>query len=568
MRISRRKFVALASAAGPLWAARGLLGQGLPMRASAAVPIPQFLDVTAKSGIHYQHSFGEKELSSLMEGTGSGCAWLDYNNDGLLDLYVANGRYIPGLTNHSSPDGIDATNHLYRNNGDGTFTDVTHEAGVAGKGMATGVTVGDFDNDGYPDIYVTGYQSSILYHNNGDGTFTDVTADAGVENPYFGVGAAFLDYDRDGHLDLFVGNYIRFVNSYRQYYPGDHYPGPLDYDPEFNRLFHNNGDGTFTDVSHDSGIAAAPGRAMGVTVLDYDNDGWPDIYVANDTMASFLYHNNHNGTFTNVAVDAYVAYGQNGEATTAMGPIFADYDNDGWQDLFVSDARFHRLYHNSGKGYFSDVTNEAGIGEISGQYVGWGDGFVDFDNDGWRDLFIVNGGLAWLIPMESALLRNNGNRTFSDVSAQAGSFFEQQHVSRCAAFADYDNDGYIDAFVTTLGSKGILLHNTPAEGKRNHWLTVKLVGTVSNRDGYGASLKAVAGDLHQYVQAGSESGYLSQSDPRPHFGLGQHAVVDELTIRWPSGIVQKLEHIKADQILIVKEPAAAHQPTESVKKDK
>ncbi len=567
MRISRRKFVTLATAAGPLWAARGLLGQGLPGPAGLAVPLPQFVDVTAKSGIQYRHSFGEKELSSLLEGTGSGCAWIDYNNDGLLDLYVANGRYMEGLTNHSSPDGIHATNHLYRNNGDGTFTDVTQEAGVAGKGLATGVTVGDFDNDGFPDIYVTGYQSSILYHNNGDGTFTDVTADAGVENPFFGVGAAFLDYDRDGHLDLFVGNYIRFVNSYRQFYPGNHYPGPLGYDPEFNRLFHNNGDGTFTDVSRESGIAAIPGRAMGVTVGDYDNDGWPDIYVANDTMPSYLYHNNHNGTFTNVAIEAYVAYGQNGEATTAMGPIFADYDNDGWQDLFVSDAHFHRLYHNSGKGFFTDVTNQSGIGAVTGQYVGWGDGFLDFDNDGWKDLFIVNGGLTWLIPMQSNLLRNNGNGTFSDVSTQAGSFFQQRHVSRCAAFADYDNDGYVDAFITTLGSKGILLHNTPPEGKRNHWLTIKLEGTVSNRDGYGASLEAVAGGQHQYVQAGSESGYLSQNDPRPHFGLGQHTEVDELTIRWPSGIVQKLEHIKADQILTVKEPAAA-QPTEAVKKGK
>ncbi len=569
MRISRRKFVTLAAAAGPFWSARGLLARGLPAQAHAGVALPQFVDVTATSGIHYRHSFGEKELSSILEGTGSGCAWIDYNNDGLLDLYVVNGRYVEGLTNHSSPDGIDSTNHLYRNNGDGTFTDVTVEAGVPGRGMGTGVTVGDFDNDGYPDIYVTGYKFSILYHNNGDGTFTDVTADAGVENPFFGVGAAFLDYDRDGHLDLFVGNYLRFVNSYRQYYPGNHYPGPLDYDPEFNRLFHNNGDGTFTDVSRESGIAAAPGRAMGVTVGDYDNDGWPDIYVANDHMPSFLYHNNRNGTFTNVALDVDVAYGQDGEATTAMGPIFGDYDNDGWQDIFISDAHFHRLLHNSGKpgGFFTDVTNQSGIGEVSGQYVGWGDGFFDFDNDGWKDIFVVNGGLAWLIPMESALLRNNGNGTFSDVSTQAGRFFQQRNVSRCAAFGDYDNDGYIDAFITTLGSNGILLHNTPPDGKRNHWLTIKLVGTKSNRDGYGASLEAVAGGSHQYIQAVSESGYLSQSDPRPHFGLGQHTEVDELIIRWPSGIVQKLEHIKVDQILTVKEPAEPQQ-TASVKKGK
>ena len=561
MRISRRQLLTLAAAGGPLWAARGLLGASVAPQAGAAPALPQFVDVTAKSGINFRHSFGEKELSSILEGTGSGCAWFDYNNDGLLDLYVVSGRYVEGLTNHSAPDGTDATNHLYRNNGDGTFTDVTAQAGVPGKGMGTGVTVGDFDNDGHQDIYVTGYNVAILYHNNGDGTFTDVTADAGVENPYFGIGAAFLDYDRDGRLDLFVGNYLRFVNSYRQYYPGDHSPGHLDYDPEFNRLFHNNGNGTFTDVTKDSGIGLQAGRAMGITVGDYDNDGWPDIYVANDTMPSYMYHNNRNGTFTNVAVEVNVAYGQNGEATTAMGPIFGDYDNDGWQDLFVSDARFHRLFHNPGKagGFFMDVTNEAGVGEVSGQYVGWGDGFFDFDSDGWKDIFIVNGGLSWLIPMESALLRNNGNRTFTDVSTQAGSFFEKRQVSRAAAFGDYDNDGYLDAFITTLGDKGILLHNTPPSGKRNHWLTVKLVGTRSNRDGYGASLEAVAGGLHQYVQAISESGYLSQSDPRPHFGLGQHSEVDQLIIRWPSGAVQTLEHVKADQILTVKEPAGPQQ---------
>jgi hypothetical protein len=555
MNISRREFVTLVGAGGSLLAVRKAMGKGL---SAAADPLPQFQDVTAKSGIGFRHSFGEKELSSIMEGTGSGCAWIDYNNDGFLDLYLLSGRHVEGLTNHSAPDGLDATNHLYRNNGDGTFTDVTAQAGLEGKGMMTGVTVGDFDNDGYQDIYVTGYNVAILYHNNGDGTFTDVTVQAGVENPYFGIGAAFLDYDRDGWLDLFVGNYLRFDPTYRQYYTADHYPGPLDYDPEFNRLFHNNRNGTFTDVSRASGIALQPGRAMGVTVGDYDNDGWPDIYVANDTMPSYLYRNNRNGTFSNVAVSVNAAYGQNGEATTAMGPIFGDYDNDGWQDLFVSDARYHRLFHNPGKpgGYFLDMTDEAGIGSVSGQYVAWGDGFFDFDNDGWKDLFIVNGGLTWLVPMESTLLRNNGNKTFSDVSTRAGSFFEKRNVSRGACFGDYDNDGYIDAFVSILGGEGILLHNTPPEGKRNHWLTVKLVGTRSNRDGFGASLEAVAGDLHQYVQAVSESGYLSQSDPRPHFGMGQRTEVDKLVIRWPSGTVQTLEHVKSDQILTVKEPAS------------
>ncbi len=554
MKLTRRQLLAGAAAGIPAWALRGTT------RAADLPPAPQFLDVTAPSGIRFRHSFGEKHLSSILEGTGSGCAWLDYNNDGLLDLYVVNGRFVEGVTNHSAPDGLSASNHLYRNNGDGTFTDVTRAAGVGGVGFGIGVTVGDFDNDGWPDIFVTGYRHSVLYHNNGDGTFTDVTGDAGVFNPHYATGAAFLDYDRDGRLDLFIGNYLRFVPNYRHYYPGDNYPGPLDYDPEFNRLLHNNGNGTFTDVSRESGIARTPGRAMGVTVGDYDNDGWPDIFVANDTMPSFLYHNNHNGTFSNVAVEQNVAYGQNGEATTAMGPIFSDMHNQGWLDLFVSDASFHRYYQNARSGqrpYFIDRTNESGIGRICGQYVAWGDGVLDYDNDGWKDIFIGDGGLAWQIPMKSLLLRNDRQGGFHLAPSAPDSFFASRRVCRGACFGDYDNDGYVDAFLTTLGEPGILLHNTPPAGARAHWLTIKLEGTRSNRDGYGTRLEAVAGSLRQMVEAISESGYLSQSDPRPHFGLGDHAQVDELTLRWPSGTVQVLKNIAANQILHITEPAEA-----------
>ena len=530
-----------------------------PARQSATPSaLPTFEDVTEKSGINFRHSFGEQKLSSIMEATGSGCAWIDYNNDGLLDLYVVSGRYVDGATKFSKPDGVDATNHLYRNNGDGTFTDVTAQAGVGGKGFGMGVTVGDYDNDGYEDIYVSNWNSSILYHNNGDGTFTDVTAKAGVENPHFGTGATWLDYDRDGKLDLFVGNYLKFdPNAKREYFSADAFPGPLDYEGDADRLFHNNGDGTFTDVSHKAGIDNPLGRAMGLTAGDYDNDGWPDIYVANDTMDSYLYHNNHDGTFTNVAQDVNVAFGANGEATSAMNPIFGDYENRGWQDIFVSDMRYHRLFHNPGaKGFWLDSTVETGVAQVSGQYVAWGDGFFDFDNDGWKDLFIVNGGLHWLIPMEDSVLRNNGHSTFTDVSSELGSYFKFKKVGRGACFADYDNDGYIDAFIMVLGGKGILLHNNPPPvGMRNHWLTIKLIGTKSNRDGFGARLEAIAGDLHQYIEATAENGYLSQGDPRPHFGLGKHTEVDKLIIHWPSGIEQEIDHVKADQFLTVKEPS-------------
>jgi enediyne biosynthesis protein E4 len=518
---------------------------------------PSYENVTEKSHIQFQHSFGEQKLSSILEATGSGCVWFDYNNDGLLDLYVLSGRYLDGVTDHSKADGKEATNHLYRNNGDGTFTDVTAQAGVPGKGFAMGVTAGDYDNDGYEDLFITNWGSAILYHNNGDGTFTDVTEKAGVQNNHFGVGAAFVDYDRDGRLDLFVGNYLKFdPHAKRLYYTADAFAGPLDYEGEGNRLFHNNGDGTFTDVSEHAGVANPVGRAMGVAVGDFDNDGWPDIYVANDQMESYLYHNNHDGTFTNVALEQNVAYGTNGDTPSAMGPIFTDYDNDGALDIFVSDMRYHRLFRNSAaEKFFTDTTAESGVAHMSGQYVGWGDASFDFDNDGWKDLFVVNGGLHWLVPMEDLLLRNNGNGTFTDVSEDAGPYFKEKKVGRGAAFADYDNDGWMDAFIVVLGGKAILLHaNPPAANVRNHWLTLKLTGTKSNRDAFGARIEAVAGDLHQTVENCPQSGYLSQNDPRPHFGLGSHAEVDVLTIRWPGGTVQTLQHVKADQILRVTEP--------------
>ncbi len=559
--ISRRLcLLGLAAMAGLAIASFALAQKpGAPANApaSAVSKYPTYEDVTDKAHLNSVNSFGEQKLSSVLESAGQGCAWFDYNNDGLLDLYVLSGRYIDGVTDHSKPDGRDATNHLYRNNGDGTFTDVTQEAGVGGKGFAMGVTVGDYDNDGYEDIYVTNWNSSILYHNNGDGTFTDVTEKAGVQNNHWGIGAAFVDYDRDGKLDLFVGNYLKFDPKVKKvFYSAEAFAGPLDYEGDSNHLFHNNGDGTFTDVSERAGIANPPGRAMGVTVGDFDGDGWPDLYAANDQMESYLYHNNHDGTFTNVAIEQNVAYGTNGDTPSAMGPIFADYDNDDALDLFVSDMRYHRLFRNSPKeGFFIDTTADAGIARVAGQYVGWGDSILDFDNDGWKDLFIVNGGLHWLIPMEDSLLRNNGNGTFTDISDEAGSYFRTKKVGRGACFADYDNDGYIDAFIVVLGGKGILLHAKPPAGSaRNHWLTLKLTGTKSNRDGFGARIEAVAGDLRQMVENVPQAGYLSQNDPRPHFGLGSHTQVDRLTIHWPSGTVQTLENVKADQILQVTEP--------------
>ncbi len=525
--------------------------------------LPAFEDVSQQAGIDFHHSFGETRLSSIMEATGSGCAWVDYDNDGFLDLYALSGRYMEGVTKFAKPAGRNATNKLYRNNGDGTFVDVTAKAGVPGKEFGMAVTAGDFDNDGYEDLYITNYKSAVLYHNNGDGTLTDVTAKAGVDNPHFGVGTAFFDYDRDGFLDLYVGNYLKFdPNAKMVYFTADGFPGPLDYEGDTDRLFHNNGDGTFSDVSEKAGIANPLGRAMGITVGDYNNDGWPDVYVANDTMESYMFRNNHDGTFTDVAKDINVAYGAHGDNTSSMGPIFGDYDNDGWQDLFVSDMRYHRLFRNPGKEqpYFLDTTVETGMAGMGAQYVAWGNGYFDFDNDGWKDIFIVNGGLHWMVPMEDSLHRNNGDSTFTDVSRQAGSYFKSKHIGRGACFADYDNDGYTDGYIVNLGNEGVLLHNTPPSGeKRNHWLTLKLVGTKSNRDGFGARIEVMAGELRQVVEAVSHAGYLSQNDPRPHFGLGRHAKVDRVTIHWPSGEVQTLENVAADQILSVTEPTGPPQ---------
>jgi hypothetical protein len=533
--------------------------QGQTGRANppAPNPLPSFEDVTESSGIQFKHSFGERRLSSIMEATGSGCAWFDYNNDGNLDLYVLSGRYMEGVTKFSRPEGADATNRLYRNNGDGTFTDVTTQAGVPGKDFGMGVTAGDFDSDGFADLYITNYKSSVLYRNNGDGTFSDVTAKAGVENPYFGVGVAFIDYDRDGLLDLYVSNYLDFdPNAKMRYFTADGFPGPLDYEGVADRLFRNNGDGTFTDVSQKAGIANPLGRAMGVTVGDYNEDGWPDVYVANDTMESYLYHNNGDGTFTNVAHEVNAAFGAHGEGTSSMGPIFGDYNNDGWPDLFVSDMRYHRLFLNPAgeHPYFLDTTVESGMAENSAQYVAWGNGFFDFDNDGWKDIFIVNGGLHWMVPMEDSLHRNTGDGAFADVSALAGGYFHSKHIGRGACFADYDNDGYIDGFIVNLGTPGVLIRNVPPEGARQNWLKLKLVGTKSNRDGFGARIEAVAGDLRQVQESVSHSGYLSQSDPRVHFGLGPRRQVEKLIINWPSGITQTLENVRANQILIVTEP--------------
>ena len=513
-----------------------------------------FEEVSAKAGVNFTHSFGAEKLGSLLESTGAGAVWFDYNNDGRLDLYVASGKPLakgmhpyPLRKLPQSPP----HNHLFRNDGNGKFTDVTEQARVGGDLFSMAATAADYDNDGNVDLLVTGYGRVILYRNQGDGTFEDVTEKAGIRIPGWSIGAAWLDYDRDGCLDLFVGRYVKFDPEYRSYYAADNYPGPLDYEPESSVLLHNNCNGTFTDVSEKAGIARFKGRAMGVTAADFDLDGYPDIYVANDKTENFLFHNEKNGTFKEIALSAGVAYGQNGENTSAMGPIFLDFDHDGRVDLWVSDSKYNRLMKNVGQLQFEDVTERAGIAQLAAQYVSWGAGVHDFDNDGRDDIFVVHGGLIHMIPQEHSLFRGVGDWKFEDVSPSAGAFFDVKSVGRGAAFADYDNDGRIDAFILNLGSPAFLLHNvSPAA---NHWISVKLVGHKSNRDGIGAQVEVLAGGNRQQHERVAGSGYLSQDDPRIHFGLGIATKADKLTVTWPSGIQQVLENLAADRVITVEE---------------
>jgi hypothetical protein len=554
--------------------------------ASAQEPLRsaiRFEDATDKSGIEFTHSFGSAKLGSLLEGTGGGCVWFDYNNSGRPSLYVVSGRPLDDsmhpypLKEKPNPA---PHNHLYRNDGNGHFTDVTDQSGLSPDMYSIAVTAADYDNDGNEDLLVTGYGKVVLYHNDGNGHFTDVTEKAGIKVDGWAISSTWLDYDKDGCLDLFVGRYVKFDPKYRNYYAADNYPGPLDYEGETNMLFHNNCDGTFTDVSDKSGIGAYVGRTMGVTAADFDNDGWDDIYVTNDRTENFLFHNKHDGTFEEIATETGTAYGQNGEATSSMGPVFADFGGRGVLDLWVSDGNYNRFLKNLGgptsgpsaaqsnaaKAGFEDEGASNGISQTDAQYVSWGSGVYDFDNDGLLDILVFHGGLIHLIPQEHTLFRGLGNGRFQDVSRDAGSVMEERTVARGACFADYMNDGKVDAYLVNLGAEGKLFHNVSTD--TGHWIEVKLVGAMrpgdrnsapgpaakSNRDGIGARVEVLAGGKRWTAERVASTGYLSQDDGRLHFGLGAAAVIDKLIVHWPSGIVQTLEAQPVDRVLTVQEP--------------
>ncbi len=517
--------------------------------------LPRLVDVTRQAGITFVHNVGDDDMDNIIESNAAGCAFLDYDGDGDLDVYLVNGAYVEGFSGVRGRRNRDKlSNALYRNNGDGTFTDVTARAGLGDKGMGMGVSAADYDNDGDQDLFVANYGPNVLYRNNGNGTFTDITREAGLENDLSGIGSTFFDYDLDGHLDLYVGNYLEYDPEYQYYYAAQRFPGPLAYHGQPDVLYHNNGDGTFTDVTNEAGVYNAEGRAMGVASGDIDDDGDWDIFVPNDGMENYLYRNNGDGTFTDVALPTGTGFGQRGEATSAMSAEFADIDLDGLIDIIVPDMAYSCVYRNIGGGLFEEMSARLGVAAACGQYTSWSANHFDFDHDGYGDLFITNGHPHRMIGQEDLLLLNDNGRRFVNVSHLLGPDFQEKFVGRGSAAGDYDNDGDVDVLVLNLGARPRLLRNDG--GNRRNWVMIHLVGTTSNRDGIGARVRIAAGGETQTRLRVSTAGYLSQGDHRLHFGLGDAAQIDRIEIRWPSGTVQTLEDQRPNQLITVTEPSS------------
>jgi len=538
----------------------------------------QFQDVTSASGIHFRHERAASDQKLYLETMGAGVGWIDYEQDGFLDIFFVNSGFTPEFHPASPPQPA-----LYRNNGDGTLTDVTAKSGIhTDGGFFFGVAVADFDNDGYPDIYMTGYRHSVLYHNNRDGTFTDITAAAGVgDQGNWATAAGWFDYDHDGNLDLLVTNYVQYdvdhpvscggnKPGYRAYCHPDSFSGSSP------RLYHNNGNGTLTDVTKSAGLENRDGKSLAVVLADLDGDGWPDIFIANDTQRNFLYLNNGDSTFRDATYSGGAGFSEDGKAEAGMSADAADVRNNGRYDLFVShlDFQLNRYYRNNGLGSFTDATVASGIGQSNYRNSSFGARFFDFDNDGWRDLLAINGhildNIATYHPNvtyqeEKRLYRNTGDGHFVDATTTQPPAFRAPTVGRGLAVGDYDNDGWQDFVVNNNGEPAQLFRNDGGvaagskngEGKtaalKNHWLAVRLIGIKSNRDGLGARLKLTSGDSVSYDQAKGGMSYCSSQDPRIYFGLAQRTKVDSVEITWPSGTVDTLRNLDADQIVTVEE---------------
>lgn len=531
-----------------------------------------FVDVAQNAGLTTPNVWGgvnHKQI--LVETKGSGVAFFDYDNDGWLDIYLSNGNRF----DTQWPVGKTPTTHLYRNNRDGTFTDVTESSGLGRTGWQTGVCVGDYDNDGWDDLFCSFWGHNVLFHNNGNGTFTDVTRQSGLnqEKSRWGTGCTFLDYDRDGHLDLFVCNFVKLDPDPRRVIAGDGrfcqwkgistVCGPRGLPGDTNILYHNNGDGTFTDVSQKAGILK-PGPRYSITAVSYDfnNDGWPDIYVAVDSGPSMMFQNNRDGTFTDVSLTAGCAYNNDGHEQAGMGIAVADYDCDGWFDIFKTNFANDtcNLYHNNGDGTFNDLSFNAGVG-VNHSYVAWGCGFIDYDNDGWADIMQFNGHIypeidgynfGETFKNPRLVYRNLGTGRFKDVSSEMGSGISARFSSRGAAFGDYDNDGAMDVIALNMNDLPSLLHNLG--GNKQNWIKLKLVGTKCNRTAIGARVYVATGKHVQMDEVHSGTSVMSQNDLRLHFGLGNAKFVDWIEVKWPT--TQKVERfmdIKANQILTIRE---------------
>jgi hypothetical protein len=572
MKITRRSFILSLPVGASAWAA---LAQGVATRhvkpqakpPSSGRPFDaRFTDVAAKAGLTQPVIYGEPDFATyILEQTGCGCAFFDYDNDGWMDIFILSGARL-NVTPASS------TNRLYKNNRDGTFTDVTEKAGLHKVGWAASVCVGDYNNDGYEDLFCTYYGQNVLYKNNGDGTFTDVTREAGLltDLTRWGAGSSFLDYNRDGHLDLFVSNYLQFdfqhvpkpgadVNCNWKGVPVE--CGPRGLPPAIHYLYRNNGDGTFTDVSKQAGISASR-ESYGMTVVsaDFDEDGWPDIYVACDSTPSLLFMNNHNGTFSEEGIVRGVAFNEDGMEQAGMGIGIGDYNLDGHLDLFkthfADDTNI--LYQNDGKGNFTDVTTAAKLG-VETRFICWGTGIVDLDNDGLPDIFVVAGSVYPQIEKKlpdyvnkcpRMLFRNLGNGTFEELAGEAGPAIAEAHSSRGCAFGDFDNDGDLDILIVNLNEPPSLLRNDVRGG--HHWLKVRLVGTTSNRSAIGSRVLVHYGKKVQAQALTSQSSFYSANDPRLHFGLGAEIMAD-IEVHWPNGQKQELKGIKADQLITIQE---------------
>jgi hypothetical protein len=543
--------VGLLLLAPALIAAPGWTPPRPPTPPITAAPGDLFEDVTARAGIDFVQQFCHQRIANILLSNGTGGAVFDYDGDGLVDIYLVNWGPKDGVT-RVPPGTLREPNRLYRNRGDGTFEDATRRAGLEGSGYSSAAAVGDIDNDGHPDLYIANTGRDLLYRNRGDGTFEDITDRAGLGHTGAGISAAFLDYDRDGFLDLYLVNYLTYIPEKESEQNPGAYPGPLAYAGEANILYRNRGDGTFTDVTHEAGLYSPGQRGMSVSAFDCDRDGDTDLYVSNDDTPNQLWLNDGKGRFTEIATDVGVAFNSIGEAPGSMNAAIGDADGDGSADIFVTRLGYGSLYMRNTRGAYDDQMWASGLGRLTQKYVGWGGEFLDYDNDGDPDLLIANGSAFVLDGTDTLLLENRGGAKFVDASARGGVFFRTPVNGRGNAVLDYDNDGRLDALVTGLADRAFLLRNrTPSAG---HWLKLALEGTRSNRSGYGALITVTAGDLVLQGESRGPTGFLMQSDARPHFGLGAHAKVDRLEIRWPSGRVQVLTGIAADQILKIKEP--------------